>query len=95
LLLSAAMLVLAQFYGVLGLVQSAMPNGEYTINTAISASSGPWLQGKASVVYASTGWFAGCLAAGMSLLAWGLPSLMVVGGGEEREKSRMGEAREE
>jgi len=94
LLLSAGLLVLAQFYGVLGLVQSALPNGEYATNQAISTSSGPWIQGKANVIYASTGWFAGVLTAAGCLLVWGVPA---VGSGEgvDREKRGDVQARED
>jgi hypothetical protein len=74
LLVSAAMLVLAQFYGILGLVQSAFPNGDFIITTNIGANYGPWMQGKAVVVYASVGWFAGLLAAGWNFMVWGLPT---------------------
>lgn len=87
------MLFIAQFYGVEGLVQSALPNGDYTIDQAISASSGPWIQGKASVIYASIGWFAAVLAATGCLLAWGVPTAGVEG--VEREKRGNGEVREE
>ncbi|KAH8818528.1 hypothetical protein F5882DRAFT_512801 [Hyaloscypha sp. PMI_1271] len=83
---SGIMLVLAQFYGVLGLIQSALPNGAYATNISISASSGPWIQGKASVIYASIGWFAAFLATGCMVVVWGVPSFAGVGAGEEREK---------
>jgi len=83
---SGIMLVLAQFYGVLGLIQSALPNGAYATNISISASSGPWIQGKASVIYASFGWFAAFLATGCMVVVWGVPSFAGVEAGEEREK---------
>lgn len=36
------------------------------------------MQGKANYVYASIGWFAGVLAVGGCVTAWGVPSLMGV-----------------
>ena len=97
LLLSAALLFLAQFYGILGLIQSAFPNGQYATNQSISANSGPWIQGKASVIYASVGWFAGILTVGWCVLLWGVPNLsgIVVGSGRDKRGAQNGEGREE
>lgn len=100
-LISAGLLFIAQFYGILGLVQSAWPNGEYITNDAVTAQSGPWIQGKASVVYASVGWFGGVLGAVGSLWAWGVPrGVGAVDGGNGRgekrgEEGREGDARED
>jgi hypothetical protein len=95
LLVSAGLLFIAQFYGLLGLVQSAFPNGNYITNVPNAANSGPWVQGKASVIYASIGWFAGCLAVAGVVGAWGVPSLVEIGA--EREKGGVfnGDRREE
>jgi hypothetical protein len=95
LLVSAGLLFIAQFYGVLGLVQSAFPNGNYITNVPLASNSGPWVQGKANTIYASIGWFAGVLAVAGVVGAWGVPSL--VGIGKEREKGAAfnGERREE
>jgi hypothetical protein len=73
----AAMLVLAQFYGLEGLVQSAMPNADFASDGNLPTSVGPWVQGKASLVYASVGWLAAVLAAGAVFVVWGVPSFAV------------------
>lgn len=72
LLISAALLFLAQFYGVLGLVQSQIPNADFATDGNLPHSVGPWVQGIASIRYASTGWFAAILAAGCCAGVWGV-----------------------
>jgi hypothetical protein len=75
LLLGAALLFLAQLYGVLAFVQSQVPNGRFSSQAqdpdSTSVMAGPWVQGKASVIYASVGWFGACCAAA-TLLATGV-----------------------
>lgn len=81
----------------LGLVQSAFPNGNYITNVPNAGNSGPWVQGKASVIYASVGWFAGCLAVAGVVGAWGVPSLVGLGSGGGEMDARVsgdGEGRE-
>jgi hypothetical protein len=72
LFLGAALMFIAQFYGVLGLIQSQIPNGRFAEQadnpTATAMTAGPWIQGKASVIYGSVGWF-GALCAAATLLA--------------------------
>lgn len=69
--LSGILLFLAQEYGVLGLVQSQVPNGLFASSVVPSngaaggVTAGPWEQGKASVVYGCVGWFAALLAVGV------------------------------
>jgi hypothetical protein len=88
---SGIMLLLAQSYGVLGLIQSAFPNGKYATSDSISASSGPWVQGKASVIYASIGWFAALLGVAWMVIVFGLPSFAGVGGGERKKHENDGQ----
>ncbi len=72
LLLGAATMFIAQFYGVLGLVQSATPNGNFAADGPIPSAAGPWVQGKASVIYGSLSWFGGALAAGVVTVVFGV-----------------------
>ncbi|KAI9773259.1 MAG: hypothetical protein M1839_002171 [Geoglossum umbratile] len=67
--------VLAQFYGVIGLVQSQPDNGSFAAswNPDSSGDHEPWIQGKALTVYASIAWLASLLAAASAALAWRLP----------------------
>ncbi|KAF2994239.1 hypothetical protein E8E13_000422 [Curvularia kusanoi] len=73
--------VLAQFYGVLGLVQSQPDNGSWASVPlgALAAvqdqqtgelSHAPWVQGEALTVYASLGWLFSALAAGSIGASW-------------------------
>ena len=91
LLASAAMLVLAQFYGIMGLIQDQRPNGDYATDGNIPSEVWPWVQGQASVAYASVGWFSGLLAAGGVYVVWGVPRLGV---GEEYGSVKGGEGGE-
>lgn len=65
LLLGSTTMFIAQFYGLLGLVQSAIPNGNYAADGPLPSAAGPWIQGKSSVIYGSLSWFGGVLAAGV------------------------------
>lgn len=77
LVIGAALLVLAQFYGIEGLIQSAMPNADFASDGNLPTSVGPWVQGKASLVYASVGWLATLLTAYSVFVVWGVPNLGV------------------
>jgi hypothetical protein len=77
LLIGAALLVLAQFYGIEGLIQSAMPNADFAGDGNLPSSVGPWVQGKASLIYASVGWLVALLTAGSVFIVWGVPKLGV------------------
>lgn len=72
LLLGSGAMFIAQFYGVLGLIQSAVPNGNYAADGALPSAAGPWVQGKASVIYGSLSWFGGLLAAGVVTAVFGV-----------------------
>jgi hypothetical protein len=72
LLLGAASMFIAQFYGVLGLIQSAVPNGNYAADGSLPSAAGPWVQGKASVIYGSLSWLGGALAAGVVTAIFGV-----------------------
>jgi hypothetical protein len=74
----AILYVLAQFYGVIGLVQSQPDNGGFATSQdynpgPLGSNHEPWVQGKALTVYASIAWLASLLAAGSATLAWKLP----------------------
>ncbi|KAI9763907.1 MAG: hypothetical protein M1840_009019 [Geoglossum simile] len=71
----AVLYVLAQFYGVIGLVQSQPDNGSFAAIQSSSPGSSHelWIQGKALTVYASIAWLASLCAAGSATLAWKLP----------------------
>ena len=71
------MLMLAQFYGYMGLIQDAQPNGEFALTDSLPNNVGPWVQGIASLIYASVGWLAALLAAGGVCMVWGVPNLGV------------------
>jgi hypothetical protein len=72
LLLGAGTMFIAQFYGVLGLVQSALPNGNFAADGRRPSAAGPWVQGKASVIYGSVGWFGAVCAAGVVTAVFGM-----------------------
>ena len=74
LLLGSGAMFIAQFYGVLGLIQSALPNGNFAADGPLPSAAGPWVQGKASVVYGSLSWFGGFLAAGVVTSMFGVSS---------------------
>lgn len=76
--LAAVCTILAQFFGILGLVQSAPDNGmfaSYSFGQAVNQLSGdvshtPWVQGDGLSIYASLGWLSNGLAAGVVGASW-------------------------
>ncbi|KAK1777160.1 hypothetical protein QBC45DRAFT_331395 [Copromyces sp. CBS 386.78] len=69
----AAAAAIAQFYAVLGLVQSAPNNADFATSTGNAEHHDPWVQGRALSVYMSLSWFWALLmvwAAG-AVWAWG------------------------
>jgi hypothetical protein len=74
--ISAVTTFLAQFYAILGLIQSNPDNGLFASRlngspqTSGDVTHGPWLQGKGLSTYASLGWFFNALAAGAAGGIW-------------------------
>ncbi|KAF8253307.1 hypothetical protein K440DRAFT_625218 [Wilcoxina mikolae CBS 423.85] len=63
-LIGSGLMLLGQIVGVNALVNDAAPNGEWLLNGTVSDMRfASWTMGRASLVYATVGWFAGYLAA--------------------------------
>ncbi len=80
------MYILASFYGILGLVQSAPDNGAYAVNGWTGSSitdqgvtgntnHQPWVQGKAVTVYGTLAWLSAFAGVGSAAGVWSLPRL--------------------
>jgi hypothetical protein len=73
--------LIAQFYGVIGLVQSNPDNGRWAgtagnaADPTLDNSHGPWLQGTALSVFVTLAWMFGAFAAGAAAAVWRLPRL--------------------
>jgi hypothetical protein len=67
--------LIAQFYAILGLVQSAPNNADFASSQGNREHHDPWVQGKALNTYLSFSWFWALLAAWACYLVWGGVSL--------------------
>ena len=63
--------LIAQFYGILGLVQSAPNNADFASSQGNREHHDPWVQGKALDTYLSFSWFWALLAGWSCYLVWG------------------------
>jgi hypothetical protein len=63
--------LIAQFYGILGLVQSAPNNADFASSQGNREHHDPWVQGKAINTYLSFSWFWALVAAWSCYLVWG------------------------
>jgi hypothetical protein len=72
--------LIAQFYAVEGLIQSAYNNADFSTSQGTSAAEiqisgihGPWFQGKGLSVYATCAWGFAAAAGAVAAKAWSLP----------------------
>lgn len=72
---------IAQFYGVIGLVQSNPDNGRWAgtagnaADPTLDNAHGPWFQGTALSVFVTLAWIFGVLSSGAAAAVWRLPRL--------------------
>ncbi|KAM7207808.1 hypothetical protein V8F20_001850 [Naviculisporaceae sp. PSN 640] len=63
--------LIAQFYAIQGLIQSAPNNGDWTTSQGNREHHDPWIQGKGLNVYLSLSWFWALLAGWSGWVIWG------------------------
>ena len=63
--------IISQFYAIMGLVQSAPNNGDFTTSQGNREHHDPWMQGKGLSVYLSLSWFWALLAGWSGWVVWG------------------------
>ncbi|KAK4212055.1 hypothetical protein QBC37DRAFT_389134 [Rhypophila decipiens] len=83
--------LIAQFYAIEGLIQSAPNNGDWTTSQGNREKHDPWVQGKALSTYLSLSWFWALLAGWSSWLLWGGYARRNVAAVMAGSESRMGD----
>lgn len=70
-MVGAGAALLAQFYAVLGLIQSAPNNADFATSSGNREHHDPWVQGKALSLYMTQSWFWALLCGWTSWAIWG------------------------
>lgn len=71
LLVGSACSAIAQFYGVIGLIQSNPNNSDFASAAGShQGSHGPWIEGRALSTWLGLGWMFGLIGAGAAGAVW-------------------------